>query len=238
MERSCGTKVTATAYNHQNSNQQYIAPRPIQWIRNGLAKLSSSTNTASRAGPCIPLHNTPSTAVATATARLPTVSRSTLHLMACMHRDRSRKTLKQDLLENIRELFLFMRQQYIRHRGSFRNMLSLKSVQGIFFVKFNLPVGRTVIVRDHNTHCAANTAAMDCVCIPPASIVEPAPNAQYRCEPGPPAIYPPIPSEHLRSLFSFPEDADEKDDWILKKLPKRVCGKRRLGCVLSGGLGP
>lgn len=145
-----------------------------------------------------------------------------------MYRDRSRKILNQDLLENVgtdRELFTFMQQQYIRHQGRFRNMLSLKSVQGIFFVKFNLPVGITVIVRDYNSHYAANAAATNCECIPPAAIVELAPNAQYRCEPGPPAIYPLIAPEHLRSLFSFPEDADEQDDWILKKLPKRVCGK-------------
>ena len=104
-------------------------------------------------------------------------------------------------------------------------MLSFKSIQGIFFVKFHLPIGKTVTVQDHKSNCTANSAATDCVCIPPPSLVEPAPNAQYRCEPGPPAVYPPIPPEHLRSLFSFPEDADKCDNWILTKLPKRVCGK-------------
>lgn len=148
--------------------------------------------------------------------------------MTCLHRDHSRKTLKQDLLENVstdRELFLFMRQQYFRHRGRYHNILSLKSIQGIHFVKFHLPVGSAVIVQDHHSHCAANASAVDCKCIPPAAIVEPAPGAQYRCEPGPPVTYPPVPPEHLRSLFLFPRDADEKDDWIFKKLPKRVCGE-------------
>jgi hypothetical protein len=146
-----------------------------------------------------------------------------------MHRNRSRKVLVQDLLDGIRtdrELFRFMRKQYMRHRGRIRNMLSLKNVQGIFLVKFNLPVGNTVIIRDHKSYCDAIAAGpRDCQCIPPPAMVEPALNAQYRCIPGPPATYPPVPSEHLLLMLSNPEEVDENDDWILQQLPKRVCGK-------------
>ncbi|KAF2632713.1 hypothetical protein BU25DRAFT_382419 [Macroventuria anomochaeta] len=143
LERSSGTKVTTATYNRQTGNQQYITPRPVQWLRNGFAKLSTNVSTSSRAEPCIPLHNVPGSAAATAASTNPPAPRSILHLMACMHRNRSRKVLQQDVLEDIqtdRELFRFMRKQYIRHRGRFRNMLSLKSIQGIFFIKFKLPI--------------------------------------------------------------------------------------------------
>lgn len=229
LERSSATKVTAATYNHQTGNQRYIAPRPVQWLRNGFAKLSTGAGTSARAGACIPLHNIPGSAAASAAPNNPPVPRSLLYLMACMHRNRSRKVLQQDAMEDVRtdrQLLKFMRKQYIQHRGRVRNMLSLKSIQGIFLVKFNLPIGSTVIVRDHASYCAANAAVpVGCECIPPPAMVEPALNAQYRCIPGPPATYPPIPSEHLVTLFSHPSYADETDDWILQQLPKRICGR-------------
>lgn len=231
MERSTGSKVTSAQYSHQTGNQQYIAPHPVRWLRNGFAKLTANGQTSSRAGPCIPLHNTPGPIAGVSAHNNPPTPQSVLHLMTCMHLNRSRKVLQQDLLEDVntdRKLLKFMRQQYERHRGRWRTMLSFKCVQGIFLVKFNLPVGSTVIVRDHNSYCGVNAAApVGCECIPPAAIVEPALNAQYRCIPGPPATYPPIPSEHLLMLFSCPSYADETDDWILKQLPKRICGRLR-----------
>ncbi|XPS71572.1 hypothetical protein M3J09_003751 [Ascochyta lentis] len=229
LERSVGSQVTAAAYNHRTGNQMYIAPRPVQWLCNGFVKLLTGASSSSRAGPCIPMHNTSGQSSAVITPANPSAPQSVLHLMACMHRNRSRKVLQQDILEDMhtdRELFRFMRKQYRRHRGLFRNLLSLKSVQGIFFVKFNLPIGSTVIVRDHNSNCVANIASLiGCECIPPPGIVEPAPNAQYRCIPGPPATYPPVPSEYLLLMFSNPNEVELTDDWVLRQLPKRTCGR-------------
>lgn len=59
--------------------------------------------------------------------------------------------------------------------------------------------------------------------------VEPSPGAEYRCIPGPPATYPPIPPEYLSSLITCPTDVHEKDTWILDQLPKRTCGKPAFG---------
>ncbi|KAJ8113629.1 hypothetical protein OPT61_g4288 [Boeremia exigua] len=227
LQRSTGAKVAVTSYNRQAGNQRYIFPHPIRWVKDGFSKLTTSVSQPAKAGPCIPLHNTSSTTTASPTAA-PPVPLSTLHLLSCMHHDRSRKVLQQDLLQNVhtdRELFRFMQQQYIQHRGRFRSMLSFKSVQGIFLVRFSLPSGKIVVVREHKPYCTINTTQTKCQCIPPADIVEPSQNAQYRCVPGPPEVYPPIPSEHLLLLFSHPDDANEDDDWILKQLPKRVCGK-------------
>lgn len=114
LQQSVGAKVMATAFNHQTGNQMYLAPQPFQWLRNGIAKITAGANISARAGPCIPLHNAPSSSVVgAALANVPS-PRSILHLMTCMHRDCSRKMLKQDLLEDVntdRELFRFMRRQ-------------------------------------------------------------------------------------------------------------------------------
>lgn len=146
-----------------------------------------------------------------------------------MHRNQLRKVLHQDRIEDVttdRTLLCFLRIQYLRHRGRFLHMLSLKSVKGIFFVKFRLPIGGSVDVRHHNPCCvAASVGSVTCECIPPLPKVEPSPGAEYRCIPGPPATYPPIPPEYLSSLFTCPTDVHEEDTWILDQLPKRTCGQ-------------
>jgi hypothetical protein len=153
-----------------------------------------------------------------------------LHLLACMHHNRFRKVLQQDRIEAIktdRALLCFMRQQYARHRGRLLNFLSLKSVQDIFFVKFRLPLGGSVDVRHHDPCCVTVSTATQpaCECIPPKGKVEPSPLAEYRCIPGPPATYPPVPPEYLKSLFTCPSNVHEQDTWILDQLPKRICGE-------------
>jgi hypothetical protein len=130
-----------------------------------------------------------------------------------MHHNRFRKVLQQDRI--------------VRHRGRLRNFLSLKSVQGIFFVKFRLPLGGSVDVRHHDPCCVTVSTATQsgCECIPPKGKVEPSPAAEYRCIPGPPATYPPVPPEYLKSLFMCPSSVHEQDTWILDQLPKRICGE-------------
>ena len=149
-----------------------------------------------------------------------------MHLLTCMHRNQLFKVLHQDRIEYVttdRTLLCFLRSQYLRHRGRFLHMLSLK---GIFFVKFRLPIGGSVDVRHHNPCCvAASAGSMTCECIPPSSKVEPSPGAEYRCIPGPPTTYPPISPEYLSSLFTCPTDFHEEDTWILDQLTKRTCGE-------------
>jgi hypothetical protein len=146
-----------------------------------------------------------------------------------MHLNRLRKVLQQERIEEVttdRALLCFLRTQYLRHRGRFLHMLSLKSVKGISFVKFRLPIGGSVDVRHHDPCCVSNTTGQTaCECIPPPSKVEPSPGAEYRCIPGPPATYPPIPPVYLASLFTCPKNVHEKDTWILDQLPKRTCGE-------------
>ncbi|KAH6878253.1 hypothetical protein BKA58DRAFT_91765 [Alternaria rosae] len=225
MRRTSGAKVRASAQNHQSGNQQYIAPHPIQWIRKAVTSIVGDSTMKSSS--CLPQHNTPRTA----TANNPSAQQSILHLLACMHRNRLRKVLQQERIEDVttdRALLCFMRRQYLRHRSRFLHILSLKSVKGISFVKFRLPIGGSVDVRHHDPCCVTNsTGQVTCECIPPPPKVEPSPGAEYRCIPGPPATYPPIPPVYLASLFTCPTDVHEKDTWILDQLPKRTCGELR-----------
>lgn len=146
-----------------------------------------------------------------------------LHLSACMHKGRFRKSLHQDRIDTVstdRKLFCFLRQRFTRHRGRFSTLLSLKTVTGIFFIKFRLPMGGSVEVRHHNPCCYPS-----CECIPPRSRVEPSPQAEYRCIPGPPEVWPPIDPTYLAHLFTSPNCVNENDTWILDQLPKRTCGE-------------
>ncbi|KAH7079112.1 hypothetical protein BKA63DRAFT_258683 [Paraphoma chrysanthemicola] len=229
MERSSGVKVSASSYRQHSGNQQYVAPQPGRWLRNGIAKLTSVFGT-SKTSPCLPRHtNTCSSSVSTASST--TISPpSMLHLLACMHHNRFRKVLQQDRIEAIktdRALLCFMRRQHARYRCRLLRFLSLKGVQGIYFVKFRLPLGGSVDVRHHDPCCLAISSATQtgCECIPPKGKVEPSPEAEYRCIPGPPATYPPVPPEYLKSLFMCPTNVHEQDTWILDQLPKRICGE-------------
>ena len=225
MQRTSGAKVMASPHSHQSGNQKYVMPNPTQWIQKAFTSIFGGS--AKKSTACLPQHNTPCTS--TTTANAPPPQQSILHLLACMHRNRLRKDLKQDRIEDIttdRALLCFLRKQYRLHRGRFLHALSLQSVKGISFVKFRLPIGGSVDVRHHDPCCVADTTGpKTCECIPPPPKVEPSPGAEYRCIPGPPATYPPIPPVYLASLFSCPTDVHEKDTWILDQLPKRTCGE-------------
>jgi hypothetical protein len=56
-------------------------------------------------------------------------------------------------------------------------------------------------------------------------MVEPAPQAQYRCVPGPPETYPPILPDFLLHLFTSPSCINADETWVLDQLPKRTCGQ-------------
>ncbi|KAG9189800.1 hypothetical protein G6011_06668 [Alternaria panax] len=225
MQHTSCAKVRASPHSHRSTNQQYVVPHPIQWIRKAFASVFGGSAKKSSAG--LPQHNTPCTPSATTVTTSNTqyqAQQSILHLLACMRRNRHRKVLKQDRIEDIttdRALLCFLRKQYRLHRGRFLHTLSLQSVKGISFVKFRLPIGGSVDVRDHETYCAHTS----CECIPPPPKVEPSPGAEYRCMPCPPDTNPPMPPVYLASLFTCPTDVHEKDTWILDQLPKRTCGE-------------
>lgn len=90
-----------------------------------------------------------------------------------MHRDRVRKMLQQDRIEDMttdRTLVLLLRKQYMRHRGRILHMASLKGIRGVLFVRFRLPIAGSVDVRHHDPCCTAvSVGALTCECIPPST---------------------------------------------------------------------
>jgi hypothetical protein len=76
-----------------------------------------------------------------------------------------------------------------------------------------------------------------CECIPPASKVEPAPDAEYRCDPaGPLDWWPPVLSEELMHMLTSPDCIDATETCVFKQLPKRTKGelKGKIGQPAEG----
>ena len=226
MERTSSVKVHTAPYNQHSGNQRYIAPHPVQWIQNAMAKIGSAFSGSPKPPTGLPQHNPPQSTTTCSAIHNASPQQRILRLLTCMHRDRFRKVLYQDVMEKIttdRTLLCFLQKQYFRHRGRFLHVLSLKRVKGIFFVKLRLPIGGSVDVRHHDPCCIASSiGSIRCECIPPPPKVEPSPGAEYICIPGPPATYPLIPPEYLASLLTCPTDVHEQDTWILDQMPKRT----------------
>jgi hypothetical protein len=67
-----------------------------------------------------------------------------------------------------------------------------------------------------------------CECIPPAYKVEPAPDAEYRCDPaGPLHTWPPILSVELMHMLTSPQCINADKTFVLQQLPKRTEGELR-----------
>ncbi|CAI6335686.1 unnamed protein product [Periconia digitata] len=223
MERLTGAKVTSITSHSENTAPKTTGQHPGLWLRNAMESLGSLVNKRSKQR-TLPQH-TPNTAVGTSTPGHGSQQGQMLHLLSCLHAGRFRKTLAQDRIESFktdRQLFYFIRDQYRVHRGRIKGLLSLKTVKGIYFTKFRLPMGGSVELRAHNPCCIQPHV---CECLPPPSRVEPSKDAEYRCEPVPSSVWPPIDPHYLSHLFKDPTCINENDTWILDQLPKRTRGE-------------
>ncbi|KAJ6266445.1 hypothetical protein PSV08DRAFT_230177 [Bipolaris maydis] len=236
MSRSTGANITTTSYSKTSTNQNWNFKLP-NWVRRFTITSSSAKAAAPNSGGGLPQynarnHSAPSTSSAP-TTNTPTNSNARLHLLACAHRNERRKCLLQDPINSVstdRALFCFMKQQIRRNHSRFRNILTMRSIQGMFFVKFRLRMGNNVEVRDHNPCCTSTNPAI-CECIPPKPKVEPSQDAEYRCSPaGPLATWPPVLSQDLMHMLSSPQCIHEDETWVLDQLPKRTAGELR-ACV-------
>ena len=141
MGRSTGARVTVTQYSKASTNQNWSFRAPA-WAKKLMGSSSSGQTRASNPAGCLPQHNgpTPSIPLATSTpvSNASAAPGSTLHLLACAHQTERRKCLLQESLGGVatdRDLFCRMKQQLRRNCSGFRNFLSMRSVQGMFFVK-------------------------------------------------------------------------------------------------------
>ncbi|KAF3045542.1 hypothetical protein E8E12_009520 [Didymella heteroderae] len=232
MEDSSGVKVAIAGYNLHSGNQQYNLPRRFAWF--GRTNGACQTNQAAN----IPMYSSTSSASASTAActssQGPSAQKQMLHLMAYMHNKRSSKILQQDRIEDVAtdcDLIRFLRRQYRKRRSRFRSFLSLKTVQGIHFVKSHLPMGNNVIIYPHGVSCTPlgslpiTTPTAMCECLPPRARVEPTDTAEYHCQPVPPKTFPPVPPEYLLSLFTCQEQSHQMSRWIVEQLRKRTWGE-------------
>ena len=142
MERSIGVKVTVT---HNGSAGTNGGTSPFQHLQsrfqNTLLKFTSAFERQAEEGQLPQRNGTLGVSAPSLTSTSATQQRM-LHLLACMRIGRFRKSLSQDRVETVisdRELFLFLRENFTRHRGRLRRFFTLNGVQNIFFVKLRLP---------------------------------------------------------------------------------------------------
>jgi hypothetical protein len=258
MERSSGVKILSRSNTTGSSGQRYNPQFPGRWIQSVFGKIGASLTRPSKQS-SLPQHNGAIVNTAGPLSNNPQANQQILHMMACIHKGNLRKNLFQDDIGKVksdRDLFVFMRKQYKQHRGRFKPIFSLKTIEGIFFVnvcrfhlflrlsvqrarqlmefQFRLRMGGNVEIRHHDPCCTSTNT--DCSCIPPALKVEPPPQAEYRCIPGPPSTYPPVLSDFLMHLLNSPCELDKNETEILNLLPKRICGELqgRAGQAVEG----
>jgi hypothetical protein len=141
MHRSTGAKVAVTSYSKTSTNQNWVfrAPKMVRRLTSNLSGKKAGTSDSEK---CLPQHNrasqpAPSTRSET-TTNVAAPPSSSLHLLACSHLTQRRKCLLQDPIDAVstdRALFCFMKQQLQRNRSRIRSVFTMRSVQGMFFVK-------------------------------------------------------------------------------------------------------
>ena len=77
-----------------------------------------------------------------------------------------------------------------------------------------------VDIYPHSVYCDRNS----CTCMPPKSIVEPAPNSEYRCKPIPAPHIPPIGENYMMHLYLSPGCINPSQLWVYNQFPKRTRG--------------
>jgi hypothetical protein len=145
MQQSIGSKVTvAEAPNPTGPSQAKVLYQHLSSLLSSAFSKLALKFQKQNTGP-LPHHNNDPAATTSSLATSNTSQQRMLHLLACMHTNRFRKSLAQDRVESItcdRKLFTFMRDRHSRGGGRTRLIPSLNEVRGIFFVKFRLPLGK------------------------------------------------------------------------------------------------
>lgn len=133
MEQSTGVKFVSEL----NFKEKFHPRRVIRSTVVCLQNLIGNTRARLSQAPALPQYN-PQPASATQGIQNPVAQQQTLHVMSCMHKNRYGKNLCQDRIDAVntdKKLFIFLNSQFMKQRGNFISILSLRAVQGIIFVK-------------------------------------------------------------------------------------------------------
>jgi hypothetical protein len=143
MEQSTGAKVTATFYDEGLSKKHYI-PGPIIWVRETAGKFVRAFSKDANRNNVLPRHSSPDATVAPTSVNIELPLTRDLLLLACVHQSQGGQSLRQDsigAMENDRQLFCFIREQFSRTPNVRWSSLLLKTVTGIHFTQVS-PLAR------------------------------------------------------------------------------------------------
>ena len=144
-----------------------------------------------------------------------------LYLLMCIPQHQYATKLLQPQLSAIRsdqDFFLLLRNNYRQMRGRIRRLLSLKALRSIKFVQLEMYKSELVDIRKQDD-------------LPPEDKKD-----EYRYNPVPAEIIPPVGENHMLHLINHPTHAEE-DGFVLDRIPKKL-RQRLLVCPSRGtGLG-
>jgi hypothetical protein len=112
-------------------------------------------------------------------------------------------------LQSDKRLFTILRTTYRNIRGKWWTSISLRTLIGVRFVKFEMYRSQRVDIRDPRR---------DDEILPPLERIE------YTYKPAPPEVIPPVGENYLRHLFRYPEHAED-DPVCLTRFLKKLRGK-------------
>jgi hypothetical protein len=186
-----------------------------QSLSSGLQALPNILNLGAKtSGTVLPLHETTGSIADHANSESTSLPPEPVYLLICYSEGRfATKLLQLDLTalhaESDRALFQILRRKYHNLTGTRMSWLSLKTLESIKFVYFEM-------------HKREFVDVMKVDDVPPPEDVE------YRYVPAPPKLIPPVGSNYLMHMFQHPDCADEEPT-CLSKFPKKL--KERLKCL-------
>lgn len=133
MERATGMSFLSVSNPQGHSNRQQLFQGIWAWALGAFRKSRRTPNQV----PTLPQHNAQPTSTVQGT-QTPIIQLEPLHVASCVHKGRYRRNLYQSRIDEVdtdRKLFVLLREQFTKHRGKLRSALSLRAVQGIFFIK-------------------------------------------------------------------------------------------------------
>lgn len=142
-----------------------------------------------------------------------------LFLLLCIPQHQYATKLLQPQVSDIRsdrDFFLLLRKNYQQMRGRMKALLSLHVLRSIKFVQLEMYKSELVDIRKQND-------------LPPEDKKD-----EYRYNPVPAEIIPPVGENHMLHLINHPTHAEE-DGFVLDRIPKKM--KERLLICPSRGTG-
>lgn len=165
----------------------------------------------------LPQHKSMDTRQQQPQAQAKSADRQIFLLLCIPYRQYATKLLQLDLqdLQSDQNLFKLLRSGYQDIRGRLKSSVSLKTINSIKFVQFEMYESELVDVRKAND-------------IPPEDRRD-----EYLYRPMPADLIPPVGENHMLHLYTHPEDANASTGVCLGRIPKKLRERLR-ACPVQG----